>query len=127
ELQMISLNEIKKSAGEPDAVRYYKDSTHDQMILVYQLSASTELLWVLPVVTDEEPNPKVDHISLYTKIEKSSNLSDMSLDDKIGQMILAGITGTSMDTYTERLLNDFKVGGIIFYKNNLESPTQTVG
>src|SRR5690606_22587547 len=72
ELQKVSLNEIKKSAGEPDAVRYYKDSTHDQMILVYQLSASTELLWVLPVVTDEEPNPKVDHISLYTKIEKSS-------------------------------------------------------
>lgn len=135
-LQNISLNEIKKTGGEPDAIRYYKDSTLDQMILVYHATTFTDLLWVLPVKTEQEPNPKVDHISLYTQIEKTPNqlenqtisevISKMSLKDKIGQMILAGISGTTMDTNGKKLISQFHVGGIIFYKNNFETPEQTV-
>ncbi|WML38177.1 beta-N-acetylhexosaminidase [Neobacillus sp. OS1-2] len=136
ELQNISLNEIKKYGGEPDAIRYYKDSTHNQMILVYHATTSTDLLWVLPIKTEQAPNPKVDHISLLTQLEKapiqqenqtiSEVISKMSLEDKIGQMILAGISGTTMDTNTKKLLSQYHVGGIIFYKNNLETPAQTV-
>jgi beta-N-acetylhexosaminidase len=136
ELQNISLNNIKKTGGEPDDIRYYKDSTHDQMILVYHETASTDLLWVLPVKTEQEPNPKVDHISLYTKLEEIPNqqenqtiseiISKMNLEDKIGQMILAGIDGTTMDANTKNLINQIHVGGIIFYANNFETPEQTV-
>lgn len=136
ELQNISFNDIKKIGGEPDDIRYYKDSTHDQMILVYHGTTSTDLLWVLPVKTEQEPNPKVDHISLYTPLEKILNqqenqtisevLSKMSLEDKIGQMILAGIFGTTLDTNAKNLISQFHVGGIIFYKNNFETPEQTV-
>ncbi len=136
ELQNISLNEIKKTGGEPDAIRYFKDSTHDQMILVYHATTSTDLLWVLSIKTEQEPNPKVDHISLFTQLEKAPNqqenqtisevISKMSLEDKIGQIILAGISETTMDTNTKKLISQFHVGGIIFYKNNLETPTQTV-
>ncbi|MGK4044122.1 beta-N-acetylhexosaminidase [Heyndrickxia oleronia] len=136
EIQKISLNEIKKTGGEPDTIRYYKDSTHDQMILVYHATTSTDLLWVLPVKTKQEPNPKVDHISLYTQLEKKPNqqenktisevISKMNLEDKIGQMILAGISGTTMDTNAKKLINQYHVGGIIFYKNNFETPEQTV-
>ncbi|WP_053362449.1 beta-N-acetylhexosaminidase [Bacillus sp. FJAT-27251] len=136
ELQNISFNEIEKIGGEPDAIRYYKDSTHDQMILVYHAMAHTDLLWVLPVKTEQEPNPKVDHISLYTQLEKTPNqqenqtisevISKMSFEDKIGQMILAGISGTTMDTNAKQLISQFHVGGIIFYKNNFETPEQTV-
>jgi beta-N-acetylhexosaminidase len=136
ELQNISLNEIKKTGGEPDAIRYYEDSTHDQMILVYHATTFTDLLWVLPVRTEQEPNPKVDHISIYTQVEKTPNqqenqtisevISEMSLEDKIGQMILAGISGTTMDTNAKKLISQFHVGGIIFYKNNFETPEQTV-
>jgi beta-N-acetylhexosaminidase len=136
ELQNISLNNIKKTGGEPDDIRYYKDSTHDQMILVYHETASTDLLWVLPVKTEQEPNPKVDHISLYTKLEEIPNqqenqtiseiISKMNLEDKIGQMILAGIDGTTMDANTKNLISQIHVGGIIFYANNFETPEQTV-
>ncbi|WP_066069654.1 beta-N-acetylhexosaminidase [Neobacillus soli] len=146
ELQNISLNVIEKTGGEPDDIRYYKDSTHDQMILVYHATASTDLLWVLPVKTEQEPNPKVDHISLYTQLEKTPNqqaqiekeqnqqenqtisevISKMTLEDKIGQMVLAGISGTTMDTNAKKLISQFHVGGIIFYKNNFETPAQTV-
>lgn len=145
ELQNISLNEIEKTGGQPDAIRYYKDSTHDQMILVYHATASTDLLWVLPVKTEQEPNPKVDHISLFTQIEKnpgqqeqtekpnqsenqtiSAVISNMSLEDKIGQMILAGVSGTTMDANAKQLINQIHIGGIIFYQNNFETPAQAV-
>ncbi|ASV70227.1 beta-N-acetylhexosaminidase [Cytobacillus kochii] len=145
ELQNITLNEIEKTGGQPDAIRYYKDSTVDQMILVYHAMASTDLLWVLPVKTEQEPNPKVDHISLFTQIEKTPNqqpqvekpnqqgnqsisavVSKMSLEDKIGQMILAGVSGTTMDANANKLISQFHVGGIIFYKYNFETPTQVI-
>ncbi|MBS4214107.1 beta-N-acetylhexosaminidase [Neobacillus rhizophilus] len=143
ELQNISLNEIKKTVGQPDAIRYYKSSTVDQMILVYHATSSTDLLWVLPVKTEQEPNPKVDHISLFTQLEKTPNqqakkpnqqenqtisevISKMSLEDKIGQMILAGVSGTTMDASAKQLISQIHVGGIIFYKNNFETPAQAV-
>ncbi|ETI69807.1 beta-N-acetylhexosaminidase [Neobacillus vireti] len=143
ELQNISLNEIEKTGGQPDAIRYYKDSTVDQMILVYHATSSTDLLWVLPVKTEQEPNPKVDHISLFTQFEKTPNqqakkpnhqenqtisevISKMSLDDKIGQMILAGVSGTTMDASAKKLISQIHVGGIIFYKNNFETSAQAV-
>ncbi|MCJ8006412.1 beta-N-acetylhexosaminidase [Lederbergia wuyishanensis] len=154
-LQNISLNEIKKTGGEPDAIRYYKDSTVDQMILVYHTTSSTDLLWVLPVKTGQEPNPKVHHISLFTQVKKTPNqqaqvespnkqedvgkqsnqqgnqsisevISKMSVEDKIGQMILAGVSGTTMDANAKQLIGKFHVGGIIFYKYNFDTPAQTV-
>ncbi len=107
------------------------------MILVYHATTSTDLLWVLPIKTEQEPNPKVDHISLFTQLEKTPNyiqenqtisevISKMSFEDKIGQMILAGISGTTMDANAKKLISQFHVGGIIFYKNNFETPAQTV-
>lgn len=135
-LQTISLNEIKEMGGEPDEVRYYQDATHDQIILVYHTGSVTDLLWVLPKATDQEPNPKVDHLSLYTQVTQNPNqqeqqaikevISSMSLDEKIGQMILAGISGTTVDTNTRNLVNQYHVGGIIFYKNNFETANQTI-
>ena len=50
----------------------------------------------------------------------------MSLEDKIGQMILAGVSGTTMDANAKQLISQFHVGGIIFYKNNFETPAQAV-
>ncbi|ULT59541.1 beta-N-acetylhexosaminidase [Neobacillus drentensis] len=145
ELQNISLNEIEKTGGQPDAIRYYKNSTVDQMILVYHATATTDLLWVLPVKTEQEPNPKVDHISLFTQIEKEPNqqiqvekpnqpgnqsisevISKLSLEDKIGQMIFAGVSGTTMDANAKQLIGQFHVGGIIFYKYNFETPAQVI-
>ncbi|MEH7377016.1 beta-N-acetylhexosaminidase [Neobacillus drentensis] len=137
ELQKIPQSEIKLTCGKPDEIRSYKDDTHDQIILVYQVTPLTELKWILPKPTDQEPNPKVDHISVYTQVKNqagqpnqqkiiSDMISGMSLDEKIGQMIIAGISGTTMDTNTKNLLTKYKVGGIIFYQNNLVNPTQAV-
>ncbi|MFJ8237762.1 glycoside hydrolase family 3 N-terminal domain-containing protein [Ureibacillus sp. NPDC094379] len=50
----------------------------------------------------------------------------MSLDEKIGQIIFAGISGTSVDQQTETLILQDKIGGIIFFNRNLKSPSQIV-
>ena len=75
ELQKIRQNEIKLTCGEPDEIRYFKDETHDQIILVYQVNPLTELKWILPKPTDQEPNPKVDHISVYTQLKNQAEQS----------------------------------------------------
>ncbi|WP_251555207.1 beta-N-acetylhexosaminidase [Neobacillus muris] len=129
EIQSIDYHEIKKVSGEPDEVRYYKDQTHDQIILVYHVTSSYQLKWILPKPNDQNPNPKVDHISVYTQVENqdpAKTISEMSLDEKIGQMVLAGISGTTVDADTKKLITSYKVGGMILYSENLVNPQQTV-
>lgn len=46
-------------------------------------------------------------------------LDRLSLDEKIGQMILAGVQGTALDDQAKQMIADQKVGGIIFYGNNV--------
>lgn len=134
DIQSIPLNEIKKAGGEPDQVRYYQDQFNNQIILLYHVNSTTDLKWILPKPSEKEPNPKVDHISVYTQVQNQTNqqnnieeiVSQMSLDEKIGQMMIAGISGTNMDPQTKSLITKYKVGGIIFYQNNLVNPKQTV-
>ncbi|MEH7416445.1 beta-N-acetylhexosaminidase [Neobacillus drentensis] len=134
ELQTIPLNEIKKAGGKPNQIRYYQDQFNNQIILVYHVNSTTYLKWILPKPTEKEPNPKVDHISVYTQVENQADqqkniddiISDMSIDEKIGQMIIAGISGAKMDIQTKNLITNDKVGGMIFYQENLVNPEQTI-
>ncbi|MFZ3578783.1 beta-N-acetylhexosaminidase [Virgibacillus sp. DJP39] len=130
-LANIHLNTIKKELGEPDKVRYYKDNTHNQIILIYQVNAPFQLKWILPKPTENEPNPEVHHISVSTKLHKPQQtvteiVEKMSLEEKIGQMVFTGISGTVLTQKTKILINKYNVGGIIFYEDNLQNPQQTV-
>jgi beta-N-acetylhexosaminidase len=42
----------------------------------------------------------------------------MTLEQKVGQMILAGIEGKKIDSSMKKMIAEQHVGGIIFYKNN---------
>ncbi|MFX3649566.1 MAG: beta-N-acetylhexosaminidase [Paenibacillus sp.] len=46
-------------------------------------------------------------------------LRSLTLEEKIGQMILAGVQGTTLDDQAKQMIKDQKVGGIIFYANNV--------
>jgi beta-N-acetylhexosaminidase len=50
----------------------------------------------------------------------------MSLEHKLGQMIVAGIDGTSVDEHARSLIADDRIGGFILYKANIDSVEQTV-
>ncbi|WP_251034816.1 beta-N-acetylhexosaminidase [Paenibacillus polymyxa] len=48
-------------------------------------------------------------------------LRSLTLEEKIGQMILAGVQGTTLDDQAKQMITDQKVGGIIFYANNVST------
>ncbi|MCP1426532.1 beta-N-acetylhexosaminidase [Paenibacillus xylanexedens] len=61
----------------------------------------------------EEPQEEVDPVQ--------EQLSSLTLEEKIGQMILAGVQGTTLDDQAKQMITDQKVGGIIFYANNVST------
>ena len=46
------------------------------------------------------------------------------INQKIGQIFMAGIPGTELDEGTEDLIRDYNLGGIILFSRNIENPIQ---
>lgn len=59
------------------------------------------------------PTPQNDPIRI--------KIASMPLEEKIGQMILAGIDGTKLDANARRMITEDKIGGIILYAANIAS------
>jgi len=52
-------------------------------------------------------------------------LLDLSeLNQRLGQLFMAGIPGTRLDESTELLIRDYNLGGIIFFSRNIDNPVQ---
>lgn len=128
-LNKVHLQDIKNILGEPEKTTYYKDETTNQVILYYTLNDNYLLKWVLPEPTTNVPNPEIHHISVITKDNptKYANLvANMTLEEKIGQMFFIGISSESIDEMTKHFIKEKNVGGIIFFKDNLNSSLQIV-
>ncbi|WP_258262665.1 beta-N-acetylhexosaminidase [Rossellomorea sp. SC111] len=140
-IQEIHLNQVKGFSGDPDEVKYYQDKTHDQIILIYNVNSLYQLKWIFPKATTDNTNPKVDHIAVLALdksnidqeggihvVDKGASkiLSQMSLEDKIGQMVIAGVSGTTFSQSTKDLIQKYKIGGFIFFSNNMTDAPQTV-
>ncbi len=53
-------------------------------------------------------------------------LGEMSLEDKLGQLMIVGLEGTSMQEDARAMIKEHKIGGFILYKNNIASASATV-
>ncbi|WP_353948676.1 beta-N-acetylhexosaminidase [Sporolactobacillus sp. Y61] len=133
QVRSLRISQIKKSKGHPDEVKFFKHEGADQVILIYHLQGRVDLKWVAPRPTDRQSDPHIDYLSVYTDPNRlidperpEAILSKMSLDEKIGQMIIAGVSGTSLDAKTRGLIRQNKIGGFIFYAPNLVNPDQSV-
>lgn len=51
-------------------------------------------------------------------------LNKMTLNEKIGQMIIAGFDGTTVDISARDLINKYKLGGLIVYQPNVKDAAQ---
>ncbi|NMI06273.1 beta-N-acetylhexosaminidase [Paenibacillus sp. SZ31] len=79
-----------------------------------QSSSSPEQNTVPPQEqAQEEPQEEADLVQ--------EQLSSLTLEEKIGQMILAGVQGTTLDAQAKQMITAQKVGGIIFYANNVST------
>lgn len=69
-----------------------------------------------PIVEHNEPN--TDPIK--------DKLKRLSVSEKIGQLIMAGIDGTQVNEDTKKLLDSYNVGGFIFYGYNIRNEQEAV-
>jgi beta-N-acetylhexosaminidase len=53
-------------------------------------------------------------------------LDSMSLEEKIGQMIIVGVDGYTSNAHAISLLEDYHVGGFILFKNNIRDAGQAL-
>ncbi|HOV27675.1 MAG TPA: beta-N-acetylhexosaminidase [Pseudobacteroides sp.] len=72
---------------------------------------------ITPAATDNASIPENDDI-----IEK---LNEMTLDEKIGQLVIVGFEGETIDSNTKELIEKYHVGGVILFKKNIKSVSQT--
>lgn len=52
-------------------------------------------------------------------------IKQMTLTEKIGQMVIMGVDGTSANEQTKELIEQYHVGGVILYQNNIANKKQT--
>lgn len=64
----------------------------------------------------------------YKEVDEDSKImikiNEMTLDEKIGQMVLSGFNGTDFNGELDTLINDLKVGGVILFSRNIEDSKQ---
>ncbi|HET7628881.1 MAG TPA: beta-N-acetylhexosaminidase [Bacillales bacterium] len=131
-VQNITLEALKTELGKPDAVHFFKTAKVDQVIWIYNENLY-QIKWIFPRPTKAAMNPVADHISVTYQPGKQwqaksidDRLKTMSVKEKIGQMIIAGIDGTSLTETSKTFLQRDHIGGVIFYQKNLVSPRQAV-
>lgn len=54
-------------------------------------------------------------------------IKTMTLDEKIGQMLIVGLDGYILDDDIKRMIEDYYVGGIILFSRNVKNPNQLLG
>jgi beta-N-acetylhexosaminidase len=79
----------------------------------------------------ETPQPTVsvaptESASLSLIDQLKQQISEMTDTEKIGQLVVVGMEGTTAGPDDLKLIADRKVGGMIFFKPNLTDTTQTV-
>ena len=53
-------------------------------------------------------------------------INEMSLEEKIGQLLIVGIDGTEIDDFDKANIIDNKVGGFILFSRNIENKSQVM-
>lgn len=68
------------------------------------------------------PTKKIDPIQ--EKVEKK--LKEMSIEEKVGQMLMMGFSGKEPDYYIKRMIKLRHIGGVILFSENIDNPRQLV-
>lgn len=68
------------------------------------------------VVGNQQPEKELDPIQEQVK--------SMSLDEKIGQIVIVGFDGFNVNENTRKMIENYHVGGFILYSKNIKSSNQ---
>ncbi|MDB5054559.1 MAG: beta-glucosidase-like glycosyl hydrolase [Bacilli bacterium] len=67
------------------------------------------------------PSPSISPIDPL-----KAQIKQMTLDEKLGQMVLIGVDGLAANDHTKELIEKYHVGGIILYKENILNVPQAL-
>lgn len=74
-----------------------------------------------------EGNPSIQRDTSKDKEDEiKKQLEIMSLKEKIGQLLIVGFEGQSMNEEIKSFIEDYKVGGVIFFNRNISDADQTL-
>lgn len=73
-------------------------------------------------VIQDKHQIKQENLTIDKKVDQI--VASMSKTEKIGQMVMIGIQGTKVDDDSLYMLNQYHMGGVIFFDRNMESPEQ---
>ncbi|WP_454193676.1 beta-N-acetylhexosaminidase [Paenibacillus sp. Marseille-Q7038] len=70
-------------------------------------------------------SPEPDRVPSVDETDKyKSELMSMNLEQKIGQLIISGFSGTDLSPEETQLIASGRIGGVILFKQNMESKKQ---
>lgn len=97
------------------------------IIILFLLAASIGFIVVQDNINESEDNsgqnnPGEGQEENIGPIEKQ--LKGMSLEEKIGQMVIVGVEGLKLDHNSQEMIEKYHVGGFIFFKRNIEDVAQ---
>ncbi|WEK52952.1 MAG: beta-N-acetylhexosaminidase [Candidatus Cohnella colombiensis] len=105
-------------------------------IVVSGCSKSNESEPIPPAPIDvEQPTPSSSESQSETSLTPAPSeevddltklIDNLTLEEKIGQLILIGVEGTAIDDTLTKMIQDKHYGGIIFYQNNLSNLADSV-
>lgn len=64
--------------------------------------------------------------SLKAEVDIGSKVSQMSLDEKVGQLIIAGLAGPSFDESSREMIERYHIGGVNLLTRNIKDRAQVV-
>lgn len=116
--------ETLQSYQTAEEVTVEKTETESGLMITYAFSGGFILEWGFGDASGNPDSKNAEYVSVSK--DDGIDLSGMSLDEKIGQMIFGGVAGTGMNEETSTIIREYHPGGIILFGNNIESPEQTV-
>lgn len=75
-------------------------------------------------IIDEEDKTEEEDMSEERKDNIKKVISNMTLEEKIGQLLIIGIEDTEVDDHVMKMIEEYKVGGFILFKHNISNADQ---
>lgn len=86
--------------------------------------AETQAAAVVPILTAPPREPVPTPTAEPSPDPVEENLSAMTLEEKVGQLLVAGIEGTAPGEDARAAIRDCRVGGVILFSRNVENAGQ---
>ncbi|PIC85780.1 beta-N-acetylhexosaminidase [Sporosarcina sp. P20a] len=120
-LDNVTQTQTKEILGAPDKLR----QVDEQTAFIYELNDEYRLTLLF---TSSENHASIAEIAVLHKpsAEIQAVIEGMQLDEKLGQMIMMGVQGPQLDSVAKTFIQDRHVGGIILFKRNFVSVSQSL-